>query len=96
MINLDQYMIGSSPYDGGYSIRYDEGDYSLESVPQIVPLSSDDIQYTLQEGETLQGLAYTYYGDSGKWAIIAEANNILNPFKELKHGDIIKIPRYGK
>ena len=35
------------------------------------------------------------YGDSGKWYIIAEYNNIINPFTELKGGMVLMIPAYG-
>ena len=47
------------------------------------------------DGETLQNIAYRYYGDSGKWYLIAEANNILNPFQELEPYQILRIPMYG-
>lgn len=79
----------------GRSIRNILGDYSLEAKPPIVPESPNDIQHTVKDGETLQNIAFRYYGDSGKWYIIAEANKILNPFKELEMGTLIRIPTYG-
>ena len=95
MIDVNQYLKGASPYNNAYALKYNDGDYSLEAKPPIVPESPNDIQHTVKDGETLQNIAFRYYGDSGKWYIIAEANKILNPFKELEMGTLIRIPTYG-
>lgn len=95
MIDVNQYLKGASPYNNAYALKYNDGDYSLEAKPPVVPESSNDIQHTVKDGETLQNIAFRYYGDSGKWYIIAEANGILNPFKELESGTLIRIPFYG-
>lgn len=95
MINLDNYLVGASPYDGAYAVKYSNGDVSLEVDYPAIGTSTSDIQHTVLEGETLQNIAYRYYGDSGLWYRIALANNILNPFAELEHGKIIIIPAYG-
>lgn len=95
MIDVNQYIKGASPYNNAYALKYNNGDYSLEAKPPIVPESPNDIQHTVKDGETLQNIAFRYYGDSGKWYIIAEANKILNPFKELEMGNLIRIPTYG-
>ena len=94
-MDITSYLVGASPYDNGFTLNYGDGDYSLESYPLLIPSSPNDFQHTLKEGETLQNIAYRYYGDSGKWFLIAEANTILNPFKELESGTIIKIPVYA-
>lgn len=95
MIDVNQYLKGASPYNNAYALKYNDEDYSLEAKPPIVPESPNDIQHTVKDGETLQNIAFRYYGDSGKWYIIAEANKILNPFKELEMGTLIRIPTYG-
>ena len=95
MIDVNQYLKGASPYNNAYALKYNDGDYSLEAKPPIVPESPNDIQHTVKDGETLQNIAFRYYGDSGKWYTIAEANKILNPFKELEMGNLIRIPTYG-
>lgn len=95
MIDINQYLTGASPYNNAYALNYGDGDYSLEAPVVSVPSSSNDIQYTIKDGETLQNIAYKYYGDSGKWYLIAEANGILNPFKEVESGTLIRIPAYG-
>ena len=95
MIDVNQYLKGASPYNNAYALKYNDGDYSLEAKPPIVPESPNDIQHTVKDGETLQNIAFRYYGDSGKWYIIAEANKILNPFKNLEMETLIRIPTYG-
>lgn len=95
MIDVNQYLVGDSPYKNAYALNYGDGDYSLEAPIPSVPSSSNDIQHTVKDEETLQNIAFRYYGDSGKWYIIAEANGILNPFKELESGTLIRIPSYG-
>ena len=95
MIDVNQYIKGASPYNNAYALKYNDGDYSLEAKPPIVPESPNYFQHTVKDGETLQNIAFRYYGDSGKWYIIAEANKILNPFKELEMGTLIRIPTYG-
>ena len=94
-MDITSYLVGASPYDKGFTLNYGDGDYSLESYPLLIPSSPNDFQHTLKEGETLQNIAYRYYGDSGKWYIIAEYNNIINPFTELKGGMVLMIPAYG-
>jgi len=85
----------SEMYDSGYVIHYPDGSYSLERNIPTITMSDEDITHTLKDGETLQNIAFRYYGDSGKWYIIAEANNIINPFKDLVPGLQLKIPAYG-
>lgn len=68
----------ASPYDKAKVIEYEDGSYTVEptSFGEYVTNST----YTVKEGETLQMIAYTIYGDSGLWYMIADANNIINPF----------------
>ena len=72
-----------NPYSGGYIIDFGDGDMILEK-PRTVN--------TTLEGETLQNIAFRYYGDSGYWTIIAEANNLFFPLRELEDGMEIIIP----
>ena len=63
MIDINQYLTGASPYNNAYALNYGDGDYSLETPVVSVPSSSNDIQHTIKDGETLQNIAYKYYGD---------------------------------
>lgn len=89
-MKLDINNFTRSPFDNSTLIN-DEGVLTQFYNPPYIDKSSCDL-HTLKEGETLQELAAFQYGDSGLWYIIAEANNILNPFKELKPGMILLIP----
>lgn len=97
MINERNYEVGKSPYDSAYIMQYDEGEFSLERRIPIPIVSNEDKTHTLMDGETLQSIAYRYYGDSGNWYKIAEANGIMNPLSdtELFVGRQLRIPLYG-
>lgn len=82
-------------YDKAYIVHYPEGDSSLERNIPVVNHSSSDIIHVVKEGETLQNIAFRYWKDSSKWYIIAEANNIMNPFTELVTNMHLKIPAHG-
>jgi hypothetical protein len=48
--------------------------------------------HQIQDGDTLQAIAYNTYGDPARWRDIADINGIDNPF-ELKRGTHINLPR---
>lgn len=85
------------PYESGYVIDYGDGDFSLESNLGILRTELPETIHTFIEGETLHSIAYKYYGDSGLWYHIANANSILNPWdtNELYPGRILNIPNHG-
>jgi len=86
-----------SPYDSAVVVEYPDGSISLEPLKEEVAITEDDLNYTVKEGDTLQGIANTYYKDSGLWYIIALANNIQNPFdiNQFYPDLLIRIPQYG-
>lgn len=84
---------GTSPYEDSYVIKFPDGDVSLER--NILAIPSDHLIHSVLEGETIQSIAFRYYGDSGMWGVIADANDILNPFEDV-HADMeLIIPNYG-
>lgn len=80
------------PYTNGYIISYENGDISLERIPTYQVNQQLVTVHTVLEGETLQGIAYKYYGDSGYWSLLADVNGIFNPFAELEKDMEIIIP----
>lgn len=91
ILNSDNFV--DSPFLDYIQVSIPEDNLTLK---EYAPINWDETLdyklHTLMEGETLQGLAAFYYGDSGKWYYIADLNKILNPFDELKSGMILKIP----
>lgn len=81
-----------NPYTDAYIIKYKDGDVSLERNFSSPEWSPQSIVHTVLEGETLQGIAFRYYGDSGKWGTIADANGIFNAFTDIEAGDELIIP----
>lgn len=83
-------MADFNPYSDSVAILFDNGDIILER--QIQKKINNTIVHTVKEGETIQNIAFQYYGDSGYWVYICDINNIFNPFVELEEGMQIYIP----
>ncbi|MBI3942160.1 MAG: LysM peptidoglycan-binding domain-containing protein [Chloroflexi bacterium] len=49
------------------------------------------VQYVVQPGDTLSGIAFRFYGDYSKWRIIADYNHIENP-NLISVGQVLLIP----
>ncbi len=56
------------------------------------PTSHSEVRrvWVVQEGETLDWIAYQKYGDSSLWRHIAKSNNLLNPMI-LQPGQVLKL-----
>lgn len=83
-------MADFNPYSDSVAILFDNGDIILER--QIQKKINNTLVHTVKEGETIQSIAFQYYGDSGYWVYICDINNIFNPFVELEEGMQIYIP----
>lgn len=82
-------------YDDGYILTYKEGDKSLQRDKLVYKEDIEDEMHTIIEGDTLTRIAYRYYKDPLKWYIIADINEIENPFY-LEIGEEIIIPNLNK
>jgi hypothetical protein len=76
--------------DGTYKVQLDTGTYGQiqnfgDSNPGI------NLTYTVQAGDTLQGIASQMYGNSSLWFVIADANG-LNAGDQLKAGTVLIVP----
>lgn len=81
------------PYSGGVTIDLGDGDVQVERAPlQPTYLSGYKAIHTVLEGETIQSIAFQYYGDSGYWMNICDVNSIYDPLEELKPGMELFIP----
>ena len=66
--------------------------YKPTIYPKI-PIKNSDLIITPKEGERLETLAATHYGDTSLWWIIAAANNLGKGTMKLTPGEEIRIPR---
>ena len=66
--------------------------YKPTIYPKI-PIKNFDLIITPKEGERLETLAATHYGDTSLWWIIAAANNLGKGTMKLTPGEEIRIPR---
>ena len=66
--------------------------YKPTVYPKI-PIKNSDLIITSKEGERLETLAATHYGDTSLWWIIAAANNLGKGTMKLTPGEEIRIPR---
>jgi nucleoid-associated protein YgaU len=48
--------------------------------------------YMVRDGDSLQSIAYSAYGDPTRWRLIADANGIDDPI-HLRRGNVLVIPR---
>lgn len=85
-------MSNDNPYTDAYLVKYPEGDSSLERNPYTPSSTTTTKLYTVREGDTIQNIAFRFYGDSGSWYKIADTNNLVQPFTDLVEGLVITIP----
>lgn len=85
----------SSPTGGGANSPTSPNPVGGSSqTPPARPVGSSGTEYTIQSGDTLEGLARRFLGDGSKWRSIVEANPGLNP-SSLQIGKKIVIPGAG-
>lgn len=61
---------------------------------RVIPYSEGDIYHEVTAGEEgrLDLLAFDYYGNPALWWIIAEANDIVVPIKDVYAGLVLRVP----
>lgn len=83
----------TDPYKNSIVVDFADGDISLDRIPLSISDVTDlQIIHTIVEGETLQNIAFKYYGDSGRWTDIADINSIYDAFEDLEAGNVLYIP----
>ena len=80
-----------SAYDKSIVFSFKEGDFNLVREPYFYIESKDDRVHEVIDGDRLDTIAFKYYGNSRLWYIIADANEITNPF-EIEVGSKLIIP----
>ena len=77
-----------------YYNRIDEK-YIYGITAQLKQKDTPFIVHYIEPNDTLDSLALYYYSNSLYYWIIADFNNIQDPYIELKVGDKIKIPTFN-
>lgn len=90
-IEFDDFMEDGTPTSVVINLtlkEYNEAEVIVQSRSRP---EEEPRQYTVQEGDTLSGIAYRIYGDASKWRKLAEANGIVNP-RALVPGTALVLP----
>jgi YD repeat-containing protein len=83
----DGSPVGSVGDIGGANADFD---YNYTPVSDSYPASSPS-SYTVNQGDTLKGIALAVWGDARLWYLIADANGLRGD-SDLKTGQILTIP----
>lgn len=65
--------------------------WDLLDLPTFQP-GEEDITHVVQEGERIDSIAYRYYQDAVLWWVVAWANSIELPQRELSPGVELVVP----
>lgn len=77
-------------YANGTIIEYDDGTMVLERPITSYTPQIGDSYYEVQQGDEWDILAYLQYTNSKLWHLLANSNNVINPFDPLP--DTIVLP----
>lgn len=68
-----------------------------ETSAEGTAVSSDIVEYKIQEGDTLDKIARKFYGAGSKWTLIFEANkDVIKSPEKIWPGMVLKIPNPTK
>jgi len=66
--------------------------YTATTVYPVIRETDNDYYITITEGDRLDNLAYSFYGDGTLWWVIASANNLPGDSLYVSPGTQIRIP----
>lgn len=79
-------------FASGYILEFPEGDRMLlRREAAYTPSVNKDLVHTVRGGDTITAIAHRYYNSDLWWHVIADVNQIHNPF-ELILGQELIIP----
>ena len=85
-----------NPYSTGYIVELEDNKQLLKRDKLVYDYAvSRDKTHTVGCGENIYDIAFRHFGNAKLWFLIADANNIFNPF-ELTAGEDIVIPDIDK
>ena len=78
-----------NPFITGFVFQYTEGDFSLEREKLKYIQSENDELHQVTKWDTLSDISYDKYGSSKWWWVIADINNVFDPFDLSPHTNLI-------
>lgn len=78
-----------NPFVTGFVFQYLEGDFSLERAKLKYIPSENDKLHQVTEWDNLSDLSFDNYGSSKWWWVIADINNVFDPFNLSSHINLI-------
>lgn len=85
----------NNPYSIGTTYVFNDLTQSLDRPRLVYHEAPGDILHVVKDFDTLSDISYLYYRDSKFWWILADINDIFNPFL-LPIGESIIIPDLTK
>lgn len=83
----------NSRYEKSKIVQEEDGERWLTNPPDIDPKDFDDNRlHIVEPGENLWNIAYHELGDAKYYWVIAEMNDIINPFEKLEAGEELILP----
>jgi nucleoid-associated protein YgaU len=80
----------TNPYARGYIVDMGDNKQILKRTQlEYNPIVSKDKSHTVRDQEKIWDLAYIYYGNSKLWYIIADANQLFNPFELVTNSKLL-------
>ncbi|CCH76125.1 hypothetical protein BN12_1080002 [Nostocoides japonicum T1-X7] len=81
-------------YDGQptLDVPQDDGTTRPMSTPRVSVAPAADVRYPVRDGDRLDLLAGTAYGDTTRWWVIADANPRENPLDLQRTGTDLAVP----
>lgn len=71
---------------------YKRGEATVFERRELYTFSSSSVRHTVSSTDTLDTLAYQYYGDTQLWWVILEANPSYAHVFDINVGDVLIIP----
>jgi hypothetical protein len=90
-VTYEMFAPDGTPIRAKANVTFEEV-LTIEQVQPQNPTSRSEARkvWVVEEGQTLDWIAYQEYGDSGCWRHIAETNNLADP-RELHSGQVLRL-----
>lgn len=84
-------MVSRDLYNRGRVTNFEDGTTILERTRYRRVINHDEEIYVFKDGDSLTALSYKFYGEPLYWYLIADVNDIINPF-DIETGTNLIIP----